>query len=111
MFIFAWGNPQMIPVISNHFCLKQNDLLVGFVRFLVDKSFSRHSSREVLGKEAHIFAADRKQFGRSAGPKRNNEIVEAADLVIAFPGKGRGTWNTIYRAWKKGIPVDVFPIR
>jgi len=67
-------------------------------------------SREVLGKEPHIFAADWKQFGRSAGPKRNDEIVEAADLVIAFPGKGRGTWNTIYLAWKKGIPVDVFPI-
>ena len=48
-------------------------------------------SREALGR--HIFAADRKQFGRTAGPKRNNEIVEAADLVIAFPGKGRGTWN------------------
>jgi len=68
-------------------------------------------SREVLGKEPHIFAADRKQFGRSAGPKHDNEIVEAADLVIAFPGKGRGTWNSIYLAWKKGIPVDVFPIR
>jgi len=39
-------------------------------------------SREALGKEPHIFAADRKQFGRTAGPKRNNEIVEAADLVI-----------------------------
>jgi hypothetical protein len=68
-------------------------------------------SREVLGKEPHIFAADRKQFGRSASAKRNNEIVEAADLMIAFPGKGRGTWDTIYLAWKKGIPVDVFPIR
>jgi hypothetical protein len=76
----------------------------------VDALAERYS-REILGKEAHIFAADRKQFGRSAGPKRNNEIVEAADLVIAFPGKGRGTWNTIYLAWKKGIPVEVFPIR
>jgi hypothetical protein len=76
----------------------------------VDALAERYS-REVLGKEPHIFAADRKQFGRSAGPKRDNEIVEAADLVIAFPGKGRGTWNTIYLAWKKGIPVDVFPIR
>ena len=75
----------------------------------VDALAERYS-REALGKEPHIFAADRKQFGRTAGPKRNNEIVEAADLVIAFPGKGRGTWSTIYLAWKKGIPVDVFPI-
>src|SRR5258708_1395779 len=57
----------------------------------VDALAERYS-REVLGKEPHIFAADRKQFGRSAGPKRDNEIVEAADLVIAFPWKGRGTW-------------------
>jgi hypothetical protein len=68
-------------------------------------------SREVLDKEPHIFTADWKQFGRPAGPKRDDQIVEAADLVIAFPGKGRGTWNTIYLAWKKGIPVDVFPIK
>jgi hypothetical protein len=46
-------------------------------------------SREVLGKEPHIFTADWKQFGRSAGAKRDDQIVEAADLVIAFPGKGR----------------------
>jgi hypothetical protein len=26
------------------------------------------------------------------------DVIEAADLVIAFPGKGRGTWNTIYLA-------------
>jgi len=37
---FCLGESSMIPVISNHFCLKQNDLLVGFLRFLVDKSFS-----------------------------------------------------------------------
>jgi hypothetical protein len=30
-----------------------------------------------------------------------DQIVEAADLVIAFPGKGRVSWNTIYLAWKK----------
>jgi|ERR1700730_3805464 hypothetical protein len=29
-------------------------------------------SREVLGKEPHIFTADWKQFGRSAGPKRDD---------------------------------------
>ena len=73
-------------------------------------ALAQRYSREVLGKEPYIFAADRKQFGRSAGQKCNNEIVEAADLVIAFPGKGRGTWDMIYLAWKKGIPVDVFPI-
>jgi hypothetical protein len=68
-------------------------------------------SREVLGKEPLILAADWKQFRNSAGPKRDNEIVKVADIVIAFPGKGRGTWNTIYLASKKGIAVDVFPIK
>jgi hypothetical protein len=46
-------------------------------------------SREVLGKEPLILAADWKQFRNSVGPKRDNEIVKVADLVIAFPGKGR----------------------
>jgi hypothetical protein len=75
-------------------------------------ALAQRYSREVLGKEPHIVAGDhRKQLGRSAGPKRYKEIVEAADLVIAFPGKGPGTWNTIYLALKNDIPVDVFPIR
>lgn len=49
--------------------------------------------------------ADWKRFGRGAGVKRNQEMLNSQpDLVIAFPG-GRGTADMIARAEKAGIPV------
>ena len=53
-----------------------------------------------------IFPADWKQFGKSAGPKRNQKMIEEGkpDLVIAFPG-GNGTADMIRRARRSNIPV------
>lgn len=44
--------------------------------------------------------------GRSAGPKRNRDMLEGARpaCVIAFPG-GRGTANCVQTARTMGIPV------
>ena len=54
-----------------------------------------------------IFKPDWKRYGRAAGPKRNKQIVEAADRVIAFwNGKSRGTLSTINLAKKAGKPVN-----
>lgn len=54
------------------------------------------------------FPADWYPMGRldkSAGPRRNQEMVEfGADLCLAFPG-GRGTADCVRRARKAGIPV------
>lgn len=52
-----------------------------------------------------ICFADWKRLGRSAGPKRNSEMLDAEpDFVLAFPG-GRGTQNMITQAKSRGIPV------
>jgi hypothetical protein len=52
------------------------------------------------------FAADWKAHGKSAGPKRNQKMLDEGkpDLVIAFPG-GRGTSDMVRRAKKAGIEV------
>lgn len=49
-----------------------------------------------------------KTEGRSAGPKRNQLILDKfeVDVVVAFPG-GRGTEDMIKRAHQKGIPVEL----
>ena len=48
------------------------------------------------------------KHGRAAGPIRNSAMVAEADAVIAFPTPGsKGTWDTIRKALKKGIPVVV----
>jgi hypothetical protein len=52
--------------------------------------------------------ADWDTLGRSAGPIRNRQMVEAgADLVLAFvgPGPSRGTRGTIALAVGAGLPV------
>src|SRR5262249_61605551 len=45
-------------------------------------------------------------FGRSGGPKRNQQMLEEGkpDLVLAFPG-GRGTADVVRRGQGEGNPV------
>lgn len=59
-------------------------------------------------EEAH--PADWERYGKSAGPRRNEEMVRAdADICLAFPTpKSNGTWDCVARAWVRGIDVYVF---
>lgn len=46
---------------------------------------------------------------------RNDKMIELADHLIAFPETSKevlrsGTWATIRRARKKGIPIDIYPL-
>ena len=54
------------------------------------------------------FPADWNKFGKGAGFKRNTEMAEYADALIAFwDGKSRGTMHMINIAKKKGLQVKV----
>jgi predicted Rossmann fold nucleotide-binding protein DprA/Smf involved in DNA uptake len=54
------------------------------------------------------FLPDYKKYGRSAPIKRNDLIVDAADIVVAFwDGTSRGTKYTIDYAKKRSKPVNV----
>lgn len=67
-------------------------------------------SNQVLGKQAKVFPADWKTYGRAAGFRRNQFIVDDSDMIIAFwDGCSRGTQNTMNRATKAGKPVLVVP--
>lgn len=55
-----------------------------------------------------IFTADWSQ-GKGAGFTRNAEIIEHADIVVAFwDGHSRGTLDTISKARKAGKHTSVF---
>lgn len=58
------------------------------------------------GIEARSVAADWGLHGRSAGPRRNQIMLEKykPDLVVAFPG-GRGTADMVRRSRKAGVDV------
>lgn len=60
----------------------------------------------VNGAKEWPFPADWNQYGKSAGPIRNEEMLKEGhpDLVVAFPG-GTGTKNMIWLAEKYAVPV------
>ena len=59
-----------------------------------------------------ILKPDYNTYGRVAPIRRNELIVEAADLVVAvWDGKSRGTKFTIGYAKKCGVPVEVLSIK
>lgn len=60
-----------------------------------------------LGMAVEVYPADWEAFGKSAGYRRNKEMVEAgADVVLAWPlGESRGTRMCMALAEQAGIPV------
>ncbi len=55
-----------------------------------------------------LFHPDWDKFGKSAGPRRNEEMAEYADGLIAFwDGKSAGTGHMIETAKKAGLKVRV----
>lgn len=66
-----------------------------------------------LGLQVRAYPADWTRYGRSAGPRRNQEMLDAEhrpdepiDLVLAFPtSQSVGTYDMISRAERAGIRV------
>lgn len=57
------------------------------------------------------YVADWNQFGKAAGPMRNQIIVNNADMLLAFwDGVSTGTADSIKKAKKKGIKVEIMRI-
>lgn len=58
------------------------------------------------GVDTEEYPADWKTYGRGAGPKRNQRMLDEAapDLVVAFPG-GKGTADMVRRARAAGVAV------
>jgi hypothetical protein len=52
----------------------------------------------------------KKKYNVNAGFKRNSDMVEEADIVIALQPNGptAGTMDTIKKGKKKGIPVHIY---
>jgi hypothetical protein len=78
-----------------------------------------NSADELAGQFAHerditeiVYKPNWEAHGRSAGFRRNQEMVqlEDADLVVAiWDGKSKGTEHTIRLAVQEDIPVHIIP--
>jgi hypothetical protein len=68
--------------------------------------------RELIEDEfVTVHKADWNTYGKSAGPKRNQKIIDDADELIAFLVEGqpcKGTRDSIRKAEKKGIPIHIY---
>lgn len=63
---------------------------------------------EDSGVAVNVFPADWDTYGKAAGPIRNQQMVDGADVCLAFPmGESRGTRDCMRRAKAAGIPVIV----
>lgn len=61
------------------------------------------------GFQTMIFPADWKTFHKSAGFRRNVDIVTAADKVVAFwNGRSNGTRHSISLAKEQGKQLEVY---
>lgn len=70
--------------------------------------------REV-GMDVRVFRPDWKRYGRSAGHRRNAEMVDELQrgpdprLVVAFhDGASHGTMGTIQEARRRGLDVEIW---
>ena len=55
------------------------------------------------------FLPDYLKYGRTAPLKRNMDIINSADLVLAFwDGKSRGTKFVINNCIRSGVPLKVY---
>lgn len=81
-----------VTTVANKFDLKITEIVSGGARG-VDALGERYALEH--GFPCKRFPADWDQYGRSAGPRRNQEMAQYGDALIAFTSGGPGTTNMI----------------
>jgi hypothetical protein len=99
--------PKMVAYLDRILSLKVADpetkviLISGMARG-ADSLAIRYAEEKGLIVEK--FPADWETYGKSAGYRRNCQMAEVANALVAFPG-GRGTAHMIETAKAKGLAV------
>lgn len=62
-----------------------------------------------IGAEVEIYIPEWDRLGKSAGFIRNRQIIDAADMVLAFwDGESKGTKNSIDLAVAAKKPINIY---
>lgn len=92
-------------VLSNYLVIK---IHTGDCRG-TDTMVSRYAKNKNI--ECQIFNADWNTYGKHAGPKRNERLIEYVNLVIAFMNpQSKGTLNTVNLAKQKDIETIIYDV-
>ena len=90
-------------VVDGYHAFEASEIVSGGARG-TDTMAERYAFERNIPIKVHV--AEWNVHGKSAGPIRNQKIVDDADEMIAFVNKHSiGTFDSIRRATKKGIPV------
>lgn len=98
--------PALTKVIEYVRSLPADTVVVSGGAAGVDSLAERQA--KARGLQTLIFLPDWKRYGKSAGFRRNRDIVAAADKVVAFwDGHSRGTANDIALAREMGKELEI----
>jgi hypothetical protein len=64
-----------------------------------------------MGIDYEVYKAEWRTYGLAAGPLRNKQMIDIANVAYAFHSnikESKGTKNTIKLAKSKGIPIHLF---
>jgi hypothetical protein len=107
-----WGDNEMIGRVMKALPVEGTTLIEGEAR---GADTAARDWGFYLGWTVERYAADWDKYGKSAGPIRNRQMLDARpDIVFAFHDdieNSRGTKNMVEQATKAGIPVGVFSHR
>lgn len=100
------GFKQLEKVIEYVNSLSDGDVVVSGHAVGVD--ITAEQAAHMRGLKVETFLPDWNTFGRSAGFRRNVQIVDAADRVVAFwDGRSRGTQHSIDLGYKANKDVRI----
>jgi len=103
-------------IVSNRKCdqILQNHTDIEIVSGAYYKGADLLGEKYAAEKEFQLikFPADWKQFDKAAGPKRNEQMANDADALIAFwDGKSKGTKNMIDQAIVSNLKIRIVYFR
>lgn len=75
----------------------------------VDRACAELAATVLPASSIRAYPADWRGHGLAAGPIRNGQMLEGADLPLVFPG-GRGTVNALVHARKRKVRVAFAPM-
>ena len=94
--------------ICNHILQDQTDIEIvsGAYYKGADKLGEQYAAEK--GFLLTKFSADWKSYGKAAGPKRNEQMANYANALIAFwDGKSKGTKHMVEVAKRRGLKVKL----
>ena len=98
---------KLAVTIHNHFYLVQITEIISGGAEGAD-SLAKKYTQQFLNIKYHEFLPDWNKLGKSAGFIRNQKIVDACDMVLAFwDGESKGTKHTIDLAKKAKKPTFI----